>query len=116
MARETRITQTRIHYPESPIWDTCITAIEAFYLGERAEGSLIHALIEYSELTRGWECRACLIIPGGDECDPHYSTAEIKLLDTNCRMWLDQEEDVKEGEGCSIERATESDYIHNQDE
>jgi hypothetical protein len=31
-------------------------------------------------------------------------------------MWLDQEEDVKEAEGCCIKRATESDYIHNRDE
>jgi hypothetical protein len=32
-------------------------------------------------------------------------------------MWMDQEEDVKEGEeGCRIDGATESDYIHNQDE
>jgi hypothetical protein len=83
MARETRITQTKIHYPESPIWDTCITAIEVFYPGERAEDPLIHALIEYSELTRRWECQTCLIIPGIDECDPHYSTAEVKLMVTN---------------------------------
>jgi hypothetical protein len=83
MATDTPTSQTKFHYPESPIWDTCITAIEVFYPDDRAEDSLIHALIEYSELTRRWECRTCPIIPGIDEYDPHYNTAEIKLMVTN---------------------------------
>jgi hypothetical protein len=31
---------------------------------------------------------------------------------TNCRMW-EHSEDMKEAEGCCIERAIESDYMHN---
>jgi hypothetical protein len=27
-------------------------------------------------------------------------------VETSCRMWLDQEEDVKEAEGCCIDEAT----------
>jgi hypothetical protein len=44
------------------------------------------------------------------------SDGDASNFNVLCRVWLDQEEDVKEGEGFSIERATESDYIHNQDE
>lgn len=32
-----------------------------------------------------------------------------------CEMW-EHREDMKEAEGCSIKRATQSDYIHNRDE
>jgi hypothetical protein len=38
----------------------------------------------------------------------------FKLNEAQCRVW--DRADMKEAEGCRIERATESDYIHNQDE
>jgi hypothetical protein len=49
----------------------------------------------------------------GDLAEALYSVAN-RLAD--CWIWVDQEEDMKEAEGCCIERAIESDYIHNQDE
>jgi hypothetical protein len=76
-------TPTKVHCPESPIWDTCITAIEVFYPGERDEKPPIHALIEYCEFSREWKCRTYLVIPGTNVCDPQYSTADIKLMVTN---------------------------------
>ena len=35
---------------------------------------------------------------------------------TICRMWEHSVDMKKEAEGCCIERATASDYIHNRDE
>jgi hypothetical protein len=35
---------------------------------------------------------------------------------TNVGCGRDQDEGVKEAEGCCVERATENDYIHNHDE
>ena len=40
-----------------------------------------------------------------------YST--MKAMDKNCWMW-EHRADPKEAEGCCIERATASEYIHNQ--
>jgi hypothetical protein len=72
------------HHPASPIWDVTITAIEAFYPGEKAQDPISHALIVRIPCLRNeWGTITYVNIPGTRDQWPRYSTSDIKQMVMN---------------------------------
>jgi hypothetical protein len=65
------------HDPRSPIWESEVIAVEAFYSED-------HTYIQRDlKTTSRWRCNAEFKIPGSTETDSYYTTNEIQRMIDN---------------------------------